>query len=79
MSVKFFTITYLIKSIKRTNMILSNKINKQTCHCFLSRKKPEWITQFNLIFNRSLKCFLRSYQTKLLELGTILVITIFYL
>lgn len=53
----------------------NNKINIEVCCCFYFRRKPVWIKQFGLIFNRSIKCFLRSYQTKLLELGTILVIT----
>ncbi|XP_026807078.1 protein scarlet-like isoform X2 [Rhopalosiphum maidis] len=37
----------------------------------LETLKPTWATQFNLVFNRSIKCFARNYKNHLLELGTI--------
>lgn len=37
------------------------------------RQHPEWTIQFTLVLDRSTKCFLRSYQTQLLELCTIMV------
>ncbi|XP_025410362.1 protein scarlet-like [Sipha flava] len=38
-------------------------------------KKPTWNTQFRLILGRSSKCFVRSYQNKLLELASTLCLS----
>ncbi|XP_027845081.2 protein scarlet-like [Aphis gossypii] len=37
----------------------------------LETQKPSWPKQFELILNRSIKCFARNYKNNLLELGTI--------
>lgn len=41
---------------------------------FVFRQKPSWPKQFELVLNRSIKCFARNYKNNLLELGTIWVI-----
>ncbi|XP_022162902.1 protein scarlet-like [Myzus persicae] len=37
----------------------------------LETLKPTWPTQFGLVLNRSVKCFVRNYKSNLMELGTI--------
>ncbi|XP_050436668.1 protein scarlet-like [Adelges cooleyi] len=43
----------------------------------LHPEKQQWITQLNLILGRSVKCFLRSYKAKILELITLLFLGLF--
>lgn len=54
--------------------LFSNTLILNKNYLILFRQKPIWSTQFRLILNRSVKCFVRSYQDKLLELGSTLVI-----
>ncbi|XP_050436888.1 protein scarlet-like [Adelges cooleyi] len=43
----------------------------------LHPEKQLWITQLNLVLGRSVKCFLRSYKAKILELITLLFLGLF--
>eukprot|EP00102_Acyrthosiphon_pisum_P025404 XP_016662614.1 PREDICTED: protein scarlet isoform X2 [Acyrthosiphon pisum] len=65
----------LTSTDQKTNLnydLFNNQTQFDTQHLeALETLKPTWLTQFSLILNRSIKCFVRNYKNNLMELGTI--------
>ncbi|VVC40125.1 Hypothetical protein CINCED_3A015275 [Cinara cedri] len=64
-----------ISLIIKYNISIDSKY--ATHNYVIFRRNPPWTTHFTLIFGRSTKCFLRSFQSRLLELGTLLLFSVF--
>ncbi|XP_060864829.1 protein scarlet-like [Metopolophium dirhodum] len=70
--IKMCKITSTDQQTKLNYDLFNNQTQFDTQHLeALETLKPTWLTQFSLILNRSIKCFVRNYKKNLMELGTI--------